>query len=469
MLKRFNIKFIGSLAAIGLSLGFPIVAGPTQATVSFAVLLATCGFCIFRLRSSAGRALEGSSALVVLLIAAIYAIGLVDRPGPVFGINPTGEDYQLTAIGLVSLLAGALITTTFRRQLSARSHAPAAFPRVAFGRDHRLVVIAILAMAAALLNYATGGIPILSDDVDGSRFAGNYGILGRFWPLILPILQVVVIVASTRILARNSGRRWLFLGLLALLFLLLSGGRSLFVIPLIAIGLLTVDFLRPRFRTILLSAIGGFAIIGAFGYARTLGSSGSQASISYLGTREQDSWFGALDISLQTGPRVMSAAREVIHDNFLSGQFFWADLQNFLGLQVSPSDRLVTVLLDRQPDQVGGLPPTIFGGLYLDWGMFGVILGAFVIGGLLEFFRARGLAKLNLPNIVWSYYFLAYILMSVYSYVGAKPNLLFAAVVCLFAFDRDKGVFSENSNGFKVSRVPGRGGGAPTGFDGRPN
>ncbi len=454
MFHRLNVRFIGSLTAIAIALLFPFVSGgPNETSVSFAVLIAICGFCLFRLRSTAGRGLEGSSALVILLIAAVYGVGLVDRSGPVFGINPTSQDYELVAIGLISLFAGSLIAANLRFKSDYTLESKPKFGQVLFRGDHRIIVISGLAMTAAVVNYATGGIPVLSNDVDGSRFTGNYGVLGRFWPIILPILQIVVIIAFARLCAGRGSRKWFVLGGLSLVFLFLSGGRSLFIIPLIAIGLLSVDFFRPRFRTILLFAAAGFGVIGAFGYARTLGSNGSQASLAYLGTREQDSWFGTLDISLQTGPRVMSAARESIHESFLSGQFFWADLQNFLGFQVMPSDRLVTVLLDRQPDQVGGLPPTLFGGLYLDWGLAGVIVGAVAIGILLEIFRSRGLFRLNLANLVWAYYFSAYILMSVYSYVGAKPNLLFAAVICLFGFDRVKGDFGENTNGLEVSGV----------------
>jgi oligosaccharide repeat unit polymerase len=406
---------------------------------------------MMRLRAENERSVAGSSALVILIIASVYGIGAVDRPGPVFGINLSDEDFEQIALGVTAILAGSLIVRLLMpvRPVNIARLTPTfiALP------DRKLAVVAIIAMCFALVNYATSGIPILSNDVNGSRFAGNYGILGRLWPLILPTLQVVVVVAAVRLMAKKATRTWNVLGFLSFAFLIMSGGRSLFFVPLIAVALFAVDLLKPRFRTIVLLAGAGVGIIGAFGYARTLGSSGSESNIAYLGMRDQNSWLGSLDISVQTGPRVFSAAKESVLDSFLGGAFFIADFNNFVTGSTPSSDRLVTQLLNRDPNVVGGLPPTVFGGFYLDWGTAGIIFGALGLGFFLELFRRLSHSRMTLSSLVWTYYFSTYVLLSVYSYISAKPALIVVALLCLLCFDRYARGVREDLDDFEVSRL----------------
>lgn len=454
MHRPIEVRLVAGMLFASIAFLYILVASvPNNINISLAVLACIGVACLLRLRANGNNLLAGSSALVLLVMTAVYGIGLLARPAPVFGINPEDSDFAIITIGMVGILMGVLSLPLFlpdahRREVISEK------PIVVLG-DRKLIVIALIAMSAAIANYATGGIPILSNDVNGSRFTGNYGVLGRLWPLILPTLQVIVIVAAIRVMNKHSTRVWNSLGLSAFVFLVLSGGRSLFVIPLIAVALSAIDIYKPRVITMVLSAAAGVTVIGAFGYARTLGSSGSQNNLAYLGMRDQDSWLGSLDISVQTGPRVFSAVRESALDSFLGGQFFFADLQSFIGGHALSSDRLVTSLLNRDPAVVGGLPPTVFGGLYIDWGLPGVIAGSLLIGFLLELFRRSALRKMTLSSLVWFYYFATYVLLSVYSYVSAKPTILMVALISIFCFDRSNEVLHAGPNGVKVPKVPG--------------
>lgn len=424
------------------------IGGPDAKNVSLAVLAATVIVCLMRLRADDSRTLAGSSSLVVLVIAAVYGAGLLGREGPVFGINPDLEDYAIVAAGVVSMLIGCLaVPLFFRPAVIERSFSPRS---IVLQNDRVFAFIAVVSLALAATNYATGGIPILSGDVNGSRFTGNYGLFGRLWPLIIPALQALIIAATVRVIANKLSRLWISLGLLAFLFLIMSGGRSLFVIPVIAVALLIVDSLKPRIWAMLSVAGAGIFLVGALGYVRTLGSNGSQSNLAYLGMRDQDSWLGSLDISVQTGPRVFSAVRSGALDSFMGGSFFWADLQNFLNGHSLSSDRLVTLMLNRDPAVVGGLPPTLFGGLYIDWGVPGVVLGSLILGFLLELFRQRTVRRRSMSSIIWSYYFATYVLLSVYSYVSAKPTVIVIAIISLCCFSYDKEVLREDSNDIEV-------------------
>jgi oligosaccharide repeat unit polymerase len=432
-----------------------LMGGANGRNVSFAVLVAISIYCVLRLRAESDRAVVGSSSLVLLVIGIVYAAGLLDRPAPVFGINLTDEDYQLVAVGMTSLLVGALLVRVFM-PIARDIDLTSTQRRLFVSNDRKLIAFAVTAMLVALINYATSGIPIFADDVNGARFAGNYGVFGRLWPIILPALQVVFIVAAVRIMSNKSTKTWGVLGVLSLIFLILSGGRSLFLIPLIAVALIGVDFFKPRLRTIILLSIAGIGVVGGFGYARTLGSSGSQTNVAYLGMRDQDSWIGSLDISVQTGPRVFSAVRDSISHAFMGGNFFWADMLSFINGATVPSDRLVTSLLNRDPNTVGGLPPTLFGGLYIDWGMPGVIVGSIILGFMLEYFRRLSQRLKTMSALVWTYYLSTYILLSVYSYISAKPAIFVVASLCLFCFDRATEDSRENTDDLQVSRLSGR-------------
>src|SRR5690606_12052845 len=107
------------------------------------------------------------------------------------------------------------------------------------------VICILLALAVPLPNFATGEVPLLSGDVNSARFNGDFGTLGKLWPLMLPVLQVAVLITLILAFLRQATGGWLLLGSACLSVLVLNGGRSLFLIPVIAFGMFVVESTRP--------------------------------------------------------------------------------------------------------------------------------------------------------------------------------------------------------------------------------
>src|SRR4029077_5460484 len=64
----------------------------------------------------------------------------------------------------------------------------------------------------------------------------------------------------------------------------------------------------------------------------------------------------------------------------------------------------VSQTLLRQPEGSPGLPPTILGGFYIDFGIAGIVVGMFLVGLMTQFLHWRMLAR---PT-VWSTFLYAY-------------------------------------------------------------
>lgn len=374
----------------------------------------------------------GSLPLISAAIAAIYSIGLLPRHIPVLGIDVSPPTQAIVVTGsFVFYVALAIVGATLRppekqdRSLSSLRH------ELQSRSMAGLLPFALIAIAVAAVNYATGDIPLLSGDVNGSRLNGSYGLLGRFWPLALPVLQVVVIATGLQIAARSLTRVWAALGLLSLGALVLNGGRSLTVICLLALLLVLIDVARPSLLLIGALTSAGLLAFGAIGLARSMGSAGSAESAAYLSARDLDSWWGSTDLSLQTGPRVLDLAVTYSGQEHLGGQLLLADLANLFDSSVVRADRVVTLAIGRDPDVVGGMPPTIWGGFYLDYGWLGVMAGPIVVAAVLLLSRRMMLRGFSMEATVWFGYVAAYVLIGSYSYVGFRPSWMVVLLLCV--------------------------------------
>ena len=113
------------------------------------------------------------------------------------------------------------------------------------------------------------------------------------------------------------------------------------------------------------------------------------------------------------------------------GAFFFRDFRQQLpghpfGRPESPDQWITTAILRRDSSVIGGSPPTLAGGLYVDWGVPGIVLGCLALGaalvGVFRWARRAG----TVGALGFYAYFTAYVVLSAYNYVSAKPMMLSA-------------------------------------------
>lgn len=367
----------------------------------------------------------GSVAYIMAAVAVLLLAGLLPRPYPVFGINASPLVWSITAVGSVICLLTVWCTATALRaaEVPHRSSEHWMVSRqlsvAAFGTS--------VALAIAAVNYATGVVPALAADVNTARFEGDFGIAGKLWPVIYPVMQVSVLMMLILMLEKRLRPIWVVLGLAALGVLVLSAGRSLYALPILAFGIYWIETRRPRMGTIAVFAGGVVATLGLLGFARAFSGSGAQQTAVYLSDRGLLSWYGLLDVSIQSGPRVSTIATA---SDRLHGQFLFGDILNFVNDSYPRSDRVVTQLIGRDLSSNGGMPPSIWSGFFLDFGWIGLVAFSAAIG-LVLVFSQRALHAGELPAALWFSYLGAYVLVSAYSYVSVRPSWITVGLVCL--------------------------------------
>ncbi|OJX65178.1 MAG: hypothetical protein BGO95_06950 [Micrococcales bacterium 73-13] len=404
--------------------------------------------------SNSSRGFAGGLAIVFATVVLLYVYGMVPRQYPVFDVNPTAATWMVLLVGTFALLLGLLLGSLGASRSPERRHS------VRDAGDSLLFALGLLAVLLSAVNYVTGDIPLLSGDVNGARINGNYGALGRIWPLILPVLQVTIIVTLIKWISGTIRRRWFLLALLATFCLLLTGSRSLLLMGVVAGAILYIELRRPRLVWILVVAAAGLVALGAFGSIRTLASGGADVATAFLTERNLEGWGGSTDLALQTGPRVAALAIDATNGQPLGGQILLGDIGNFFNSSVERSDRLVTQLLGRDPDVLGGLPPTLFGGFFLDFGWVGLVLSSVIFGVALTVSRRLMFRTLSIATTVWFGYLAAYALVSVYSYVSIRPSWLVVLAVSMAVSllnSRKEAPGVTNPYGLEVPTFPRRG------------
>jgi oligosaccharide repeat unit polymerase len=428
------------LSLIGFAAGAVVSAFSWQVGFAMLLLSMAVGFCSRYHSSSVGFA--GSLALIPALMISVYVYGSVDRESPVYDMNVPISVWIIFAVGCLFLILGLSV--------GAWKSRTAKFGEIDFSGTQIFFWIGVIGVVIAGINYATGGIPVLADDINSVRFSQAGGVFASVWLIVHPITQMSVMVSLLKWMHGQLDKRWAMLGAISAVSLLFSGARSLIVMSLIAFGVVYLEKRRPKLSWILIASAIGLALLGVVGRFRALQSGGGSQYQSYLSRRGTNNWFGSLDSSLQTGPRVMTTAIDYLGGEQLGGQILLGDFPRLGAGKSTPSDQIVTLLLGRDPAVVGGSPPTIFGGMFLDFGWAGVVVGALLTGLLLVVARRIMYRSFSLPACIWFGYFAAYIALSGYSFLSLKPAWFVVLFTCIGAAIAHKESNGTNSNGIEV-------------------
>jgi oligosaccharide repeat unit polymerase len=293
----------------------------------------------------------------------------------------------------------------------------------------RLVICGLTGVA--VLNLATGAIPLFSANIDAARFVGNGGILGNAWTWVIGGLEWIVVVMGVRCFASGRGDRYSSLtAALSTGILVLLAGRSFVIIVALAL-VVAFAVLRglPPSRLVVLVVI-GLAFLGAAGKYR------SEHSATMGQSPASRSSYSAITRSAGTGPAVFATVLNQVPQfvPYQHGAFVLRDLRAMLpfhpfGRPESADSWVTRVLRGRNSTVVGGSPPTLVGGLYIDFGVGGVVVGAALLGlALTLIYRWAGRAQ-TLGAVTLYGYTTAYVALSGYSYVSIKPAVVTAVAL----------------------------------------
>ena len=295
----------------------PLVASTNLSLVAVslvAILLIVLTAAGYALR----RRIDGSvQPLFPLLYVALWLLmlggGAAANVGAVPAEATSVKTWLVILVGAVGLTAGSLLGGIKLVQLEApNSHAVA--PRSVAG-SQAVILLTVLAICVAAVNFKTGQIALLSSSTTAARFAGDYGTLGRAWPIVYGILQaflVLIYLQRQRVSLRTQDR---ILVALASLVLVLSASRSFIAICVIACAVDYLERKRPRLSTIVAVMMISILLVGSLGHWRTVNELGSDSVSSSLQRNGlPPGVLGTTLQSLSTGPRVLSRTLNLIPD-----------------------------------------------------------------------------------------------------------------------------------------------------------
>ena len=287
-------------------------------------------------------------------------------------------------------------------------------------------------LAVALLNLITGEIIVLSANLSTSRFSGNYGVAGRAWPIVFGALEASFALHAVLLARRRRVEDFVFCALIGLVFVA-TGSRSFALIAFAALAIAYLERRRPPLWLVTLALAAGITVAGSIGYLRVSSELGTvTVNQSLIGRELPTGPVGQTLSNLATGPWVLSTTLEYVPERapFQHGLFFLRDGLNLVDSSVVRSDRWVTEsILERDTTTNGGMPPTLIGGLYLDFGYPGIGIGLFAVG-FATIYLYPVASRRGLPGKLQYCLWCAYLLTSLYSYLSLKPALI-ASVLLL--------------------------------------
>jgi hypothetical protein len=386
-----------------------------------------------------GRLRLAGGAPLLFLIAYVlsFAVGSWPTTRQILPIGVSRHVRVLYGVGFVALAGGMLLV---------RGHAKVSGSRAGAPKPRLFYALAGGGLAIAVFNLVTTGIPLLSGDINNTRFSTAHGPLTGFWPFAIGLLEACLLWAAVR-LRRDRRRGWLVaaVAVLCAVTLAATAARSFLLIVVLGAFFAGLERRRPTTRSLVVFGAVALLALGAAGQLRVNLSATAMEEQAYREARGLAGATGYALASLQTGPRVFQAVADEVPRNtpFQRGGFFIADvgtvlprpLRQALPIPQQQSDRWVTELLGRDPGVVGGLPPTLVGGLYIDAGAPGVFLGCLLLGILSARIAAFARRAGTDGALALHGYLTAYLVISLYGYVSLKPAML-TACAAAFALHR---------------------------------
>ncbi len=394
---------------------------------------------------SAGRpAIGGAPALLFVSGVVVYVAGSIQLGSEIiYGGSISAQQWFLYAVSACAAVIGiALGRLSLRRRSDAELGAEANRTPLEYG-SFPLILAFVVGMGVIWVNFATGSIPLLSDSINEARKEGVGGVLASYSWLGFSLAQFVIIAGFS--LRFRGLRGWIKCSMIFVSIgsLVLTGSRSFLVLPVLALLITVVEFKRPRLWTVVASSLTFLSVVSVLGSIRG-GISGESSDLAVNAER-----FGygtgvmaSVLSTLQPGPGVLAATLETVPSvvPFQNGAFALRDFPYLIGGQKADY-WVTTVILGRDADTVGGLPPTLIGGLYIDFGIVGVVMGIVAVFYFVCRFQPKRVGAPVGAGFVTYSFLVAYLVTTFYSYLSFKINTVVVLVMLgLVALSTKRGI-----------------------------
>ncbi len=440
--RRILLLALAGLVVAALGGWATLVAGPLLA----AIAIVLCGFALLSaldgLRWVQQRDILAPVWLFTATYWGFYGLSLINVPNS-WGLYMPPDMLQVYALGYLMFMAGALVAWWVWRL-------PAGWPsRHAGGEVHdpgRLLLVGAAAagvgLAATLWTTRFGGLGGIGGDL--ARMAAKVSV-PAYLPYLSALLEAAGVILAVELFNHGAGdpyglAKGLLLALAGGCLIALSGARSVLVPIATAFGL-SLHYFRRRLglREILPGAAAAVLALALWYSARRLLDYSSWDSYVSLvaipkGVSAEWAWLASPYLQARDAGSLLVRILRLFPASFLfwRGGVFLSHVLTFLpGKQWLVDDWITVYIRGLDPGLVGGTPPTILGGFYMDAGMPGVVAGMFVTGLVAQAGYAAFRRRPTPLRLSCYAYIISFICVSVYGFVHLSVLLLFklAAVI----------------------------------------
>jgi hypothetical protein len=265
-------------------------------------------------------------------------------------------------------------------------------------------------------------------------------------PVYIPYLTVLFelagVILAVLVFYRNPSKKSILarlavLGLYLVVIVLFVGSRS-FVAPMMVGVVLSFNYYRSRIR---LTGVGGLIMVGFlvvsvwYSYRRMLEYSWHYYLYSIVAAKGIDPRF-----ALVTAPFMQIREAGVLFSQlvdyfpaqipFWQGKVFFSHVLTLLpGKQWLVDDWITVFIRNRDPASIGGTPPTLLGGFYMDFGYAGVIMGMFFLGLLIQSYYRITMNDPTPIRMIFYCYLLSFAIVSLYGFFYLSLILIWKLIV----------------------------------------